>query len=371
MRSVRVWTLIVFALIMGGRLWADGVFVPPIDAQGEDRVASTEQKGVIIGMPDGDEVLLLQTTYHGPAGEFAWIIPVPGEPGADDVFLASQDFIDETLFATKPLIVTDIAGGSQYPPHDAASEGMDAPVAGGMGMEGGAAPTVTVHRRMEVGDFDVSVLSATGTRVLLDWLDRNGYRTPEGHEEVFGSYVERGWYFVALRIIPGVVEDRPTLTEVSPVGIRFATDELVYPLLISKLSSRPLTAMTLVVIADEAMSCLEMDAEPPDLDKRYRKGSCWASIRREMAEESGDLVHEYSGSGDLVWTDLWYRADQRRPPGAPAFHEMHMDRFWGLLTLGEMQDMTFAPDPEPEDFRLRIVRRGSVQHTLGVRWASF
>ena len=85
MRSLRVWALIVFVLMGCGALWADGCFIaPPARTQGENRVASTEQKGVIIGLPDGDEVLLLQTTYHGPADEFAWLVPVPGEPGADE-----------------------------------------------------------------------------------------------------------------------------------------------------------------------------------------------------------------------------------------------------------------------------------------------
>jgi hypothetical protein len=77
---------------------ADGMFMAPEDAYGrlygDLGATSTEQKGIIIDPAEGREVLLLQTTYHGPAAGFAWVIPVPGEPLDDDVFMASTEFVE-------------------------------------------------------------------------------------------------------------------------------------------------------------------------------------------------------------------------------------------------------------------------------------
>ncbi|MGD9498117.1 MAG: DUF2330 domain-containing protein, partial [Armatimonadota bacterium] len=213
----------------------DGMFMPPAEeysrVYGDLGAASTEQKGIIIEAAEGREVLLLQTTYQGPAGEFAWVIPVPGEPGEDDVFVANAEFIEHLLETTAPRVETHIETPEA---RHTATEGvaMDAmgPAPGGMAM---VPQTVTVHRRMDVGDYDVSVLSATGPEVLIEWLNANGYATPVQHADVIDHYVRLRWYFVALRVRPAVAEQRPVLDDVKPIGIEFATDTLVYPLYIS------------------------------------------------------------------------------------------------------------------------------------------
>ena len=266
---------------------ADGMFMP-LDKEygrvyGDLGAASTEQKGIVIELPEGREALVLQTTYQGPAAEFAWIVPVPGEPAEADVVIASAEFIEHLLDTTAPRVETVIEtpeGRTDVLVDEAPPAEM-----GGVrtGAAGGPEPTVTVHRRMDVGDYDVSVLSATGPEVLIDWLNANGYATPRQHAEVIDHYVRQRWYFVALRVRPAVAEARPRLDDVKPIAIVFPTEKLVYPLYISRASSRQKTALTLIALTREPVDCEGLTPMDPPLDQEIQRGTV---TRRSGARRS-------------------------------------------------------------------------------------
>ena len=84
---------------------ANGMFVnAAMEALGRSLPSGTSaaQCGIII-RDGGHEVLLLRTTYRGPSGDFAWVVPVPRAPDGDDgLFTASNEFIDQTLGFTRP-----------------------------------------------------------------------------------------------------------------------------------------------------------------------------------------------------------------------------------------------------------------------------
>jgi hypothetical protein len=364
------------ALIAAGA-WADGMFAGPSYTKrvaGTAGVASTEQKAVMIELPEGREALLLQTTYHGPADRFAWVIPVPGKPGQDDVFLAAPQFIDEFMDATRPQFDTRILDSARpFTMGFAGSKRAGPPSAGGTlgegGPPGGSPPTVTVHERMTVGDYDVSVLSATGTTVLTDWLTRNGYRPPEGSEAVFRHYVEKQWYFVALRMQPGKVEQRPLLEDVAPIGIRFPTKQLVYPLYISRASSRPKTAMLLLLLSNTPLKCDQLAEARLPLRKWQRKGTCYASLRRKTVEKAGlAAVCEYRGPEGFPYLDLYFRKDAwHGPEGGWSPRTQWATRYWTILDREKMDDLTFSPSQDRRTVRLVVSRRGEIWYPLLTR----
>ncbi len=346
MRACRVALIGAIVLLCVYPAPADGMFMPPEEmysrVYGDLGAASTEQKGVIIELPEGREALLLQTTYQGPAGEFAWVIPVPGEPGENGVFVASTAFIEHLLDTTAPRVETHIEtprvrhrqyeDAAEPPPEDLAPGGM-----------GGLEATVTVHRRMDVGDYDVSVLSATGPEVLIEWLNENGYATPTQHADVIDHYVRQGWYFVALRVRPAVTEQRPILDDVKPIGIEFATDELVYPLYISRASSRQKTALTLVALTRGPVECDGLHPAELPLGQEFDPGTSYSAIRRETVEQAlrqPGAILEYAGYGGIIATDLHWVEDRRPDEGAPKPVLMWATRWWTVLDLDEMQDLT-------------------------------
>lgn len=75
---------------------------------------------------------------------------------------------------------------------------------------------VVVHDRLKVGPYQATVLSATGPGVLTNWLRNHHYRFPEEGQEVVDGYVERRWFFVALRISPQERRQADLMSDLPP-----------------------------------------------------------------------------------------------------------------------------------------------------------
>lgn len=162
--------LAVCSLACCGVAAADGKFF-----SAADDVRVPNQKA-LLWLEDGRETLILQVKYEGAAGDFGWVVPVPGRPTLDTT---PSELFYELAWVTKPVIVK--ARGTR-------------------GMQMGSAEGVTVVERAQVGPYDATVLAATDSAALAGWLREHRYRMPAGAEEVLGSYVARGWHYVALRI---------------------------------------------------------------------------------------------------------------------------------------------------------------------------
>lgn len=357
----RIGSLAVVVLLCAQLAHTDGFFMAKLDySRLFDNLGatSTEQKGIVIEAAEGRQALLIQTTYHGPAADFAWVIPVPGEPGDDDVFIASSHFIDGVLKRTVPIVRTHIE--TPPPPERTRETLMEAYDLSEPGADT-SLPTVTLHRRMEVGDYDVSVLSATGPEVLIDWLNEHGYATPEEHADLLGHYVDKAWYFVALRALRDVVEERPVLSDVKPIGIEFPTETLTYPLYISRGSSREQTALTLVALTREPVECENLAHVRIPLGE-HGKGTSYARIRREtVGRHLGGpaAVLEYAGFGAAGAGALNWRDGEWPDPEQGDLRELWATRLWTIIGLDEMEDLTLIPAAVHGD-RMVIERHGKL-----------
>lgn len=348
---------------------ADGCFVPAAAPDRGVTVTSAAQKAVLLEEHD-EEILLLQTTYRGPARRFAWVVPVPSAPR--EVFTAESAFLDKVFEWTEPRLATwldeparRVTGGRKgtltaAPP----AAGM----AGGAGEPGAQQPPpVQVLQRLAVGDYQAIVLAARDSRALENWLRTNRFALPTGAQSVFAEYVQRGWVFVAVKLLDKVAAGQPTITEVAPLGLRFARprDGLVYPLTISRLSSPPLCSLLLVVISDGAQTCRTLPVVRPHRRYRLRRGETLGDFRRAMTrvDDKPSLLCEYSAPRALGYADLGYRQeDWSRGLLAGAASNRYATRFFGLLAPAEMTDLTFVPDgTQTQDYHLLVQRRGRPQ----------
>ncbi len=383
MRTDRLLVLLLFA---GSYCWGDGAFVGlrlTARSAAMSGVASTAQKGIVIELPEGREALLLQTTYHGPADRFAWVIPVPGRPGEDDVFLASTDFIDEVLRHTQPEVETSITLASTLRDRpvvadrgvllDVLSAGAGKP---GSPEHGGGPPSrrVTVYERMAVGDYDAAVLGATGPEVLLEWLAENGFSMPPAAGGVLQHYVGKGWYFVAIRMQPAAAARTEVLTDVAPIGIRFPTPRLVYPLTISRVSSREKTSLLVVALARGPVSCPEVRLFDPPLKRWLDPGSSYGGLRRQAVAGKGlTAICEYRGPRGVPFTDLYYRQDRWFTAAEPGWEpeKLWATRLWSLVDREALVDLTFTPAAERAGSRLVVERQCVLSEGASERFLTF
>jgi hypothetical protein len=353
---------------LAGAAYGDGIFLPSRALGSAGRPSSSAQKAILI-REGSEEVLLLQTTYQGPSAAFVWVVPVPAVPA--DVFEAEPLFLDEVFRNTDPRVVTTISGRTS----DGAPPATKAASAGAPAAER-SAPAVTVHQRLEVGDYDASVLSATGGQALTTWLRDNGYQVSDEAGAALQPYVEQSFAFVVVRFLSGVAETKPTVTTVAPLGIRFQTEKLFFPLGISRGSAPPLTSILLCVLDDGPVDCETIPtAWVGPKSQRLAKGETYGTVRRRLTRSRGaaQLLCEFSGTEALTHDDLSYRADQWATPSlTTGLPDRHATRFFALLPVEEMEDLWFAPAPDgPRDYVVLIERKGAANADAIRRWQAW
>lgn len=230
---------------------ADGGFFP--DSMYRDLYESAQKAVILYGNSTGNctenctgnytgnytEHLILSVSFEGDAEDFAWVIPVPNKPE-----IAVTD--PELFWELSDFTATEFPGGG-----------------GGFGcFGGGAAPPPTgdgvdVIEEEVVGPYATAILSATNATALADWLNANGYIFPEAGEEIISEYIEKEWYFVATRINAVDEDTGYALAEgdIEPIVLSFASDQIVYPLRITSLSTTNTTPpeVLLYVFADHIM----------------------------------------------------------------------------------------------------------------------
>lgn len=333
---------------------ADGMFLPGPDFSAM-RPSSAAQKGIMI-REDADEVLLLQTTYHGPANRFAWVVPVPSKPS--EMFPAEPAFVTETFKGTEPVVVTRF----NQPGHTVATASSSLPAAPGAEAAGGPPPPVQVLEEKDVGDYHAVVLAATRGDELQKWLGKNQYHLPAEAQPVLDDYVRRGWVFVALKMQEKRAREQGVLTEVAPLGLRFKcpAEGLVYPLTVSRVSAPPLTALLLCIIADQPYTCKTIPTAWLTEKLKLRRNQTYGDLRRQMTRNPTRLLCEFSGNPPFLYSDLGYRADDWEQGRQTGLETAKASRFFGLVAPEEMVDLTFAPDADPAhaDYRV-LVRRAA------------
>lgn len=170
------------------------------------------------------EEIVMRLSAKSAAKDAAWLFPTPSEAR---VRLGERGWYEELDALTEPLVKTR----KIWFPRGGDGVGAAAPPGGGRG--GG----VEVLGERDLGPFRVATLDAGDPAALAGWLDDNGYRLRPELKKELAPYVEQGWKYVAVKLRPrsGDALDG----ELHPLHVSFATDEIVYPMRLSRLAKNP------------------------------------------------------------------------------------------------------------------------------------
>jgi hypothetical protein len=190
------------------------VYLPPLDRD----IYEPNQLAMIV-FDDVVEKIIFRVDYEGDVEDFAWVIPVPGYP---KLFPVEDEIFYELHELTKPV-----------PPWSFGCGWGLVPPASGDGDEG-----VHIWEENQVGIYHTTTLSASDPNSLVEWLNNNGYAFPIEGQEILDYYVQKNWFFVAMKIqSEEIVNNSEYYTgAIQPIGIMFFSDEMIYPLKISSVS---------------------------------------------------------------------------------------------------------------------------------------
>ncbi len=191
---------------------------------------------------------------------------------------------------------------------------------------------VEVIKTEHAGIYDVRVIRGQNAEAIMEWLKENGFGVSDQDRDAFEDYVLRGWCFVAAKVEPSAeTEERKIVAEgmVAPLLLKFASERPVYPLALTATAGTE-TEILLYTLSDAKLTCGER------LTLRHAKQIEIQPILRSFVVQAE--VEEWPLLRDL--------------PDKP----MMLCKFKGRLTPEQMkQDLEFAPAPDNEPFRERLV----------------
>jgi len=199
-------------------------------AKADSKLFNKSSKVVLTRNGDATAITMA-SDYEGEPKEFAVVIPVPTFIERKQIGVVEMKTVDHLDAYTAPRLVEYHDRDPCLPvavPMAVARAGGAMQFASG-GTEAVRYKGVTVEATYDVGEYDVSILSAQESDGLVNWLTDNGYRIPQGAEAVLGSYIKQSMrFFVAkvnlerMKLIGG--------NYLRPLQVRYDTAKFMLPL---------------------------------------------------------------------------------------------------------------------------------------------
>jgi len=166
-------------------------------AQADTKLFNSASKVVLAH--DGDTTsITMASDYQGDAKEFAVVVPVPTFIERSQIDLVNSKTIDHIDAYSAPRLVEYHDPDPCAPPL-ALSLDASMPVPAPHTVQRGGG-TVKVEANYDVGEYDVSILSASESDGLTTWLEENGYKIPPGAGAVLGSYIKQNMHFFVAKV---------------------------------------------------------------------------------------------------------------------------------------------------------------------------
>lgn len=215
-----LWLLPMLLLWFAHPTFACGGFFcqnSPVD-QNAERIIFT-QNG------DGTISAYIQIQYTGSAPDFAWILPLPSAISANDVQVPEDMMaaFNELEAATAPVFIPP-------PMPDCAQVDMMMVQESAEQVPGG----VTVFASGEVGPYGFDVVGSDDPTALLVWLREHAYRVTQEMEPLINVYVQEGFVFLAMRLLP-----QEEASDVQPVKVTYRSNRPMIPLRLTAVAANP------------------------------------------------------------------------------------------------------------------------------------
>jgi hypothetical protein len=228
-------------------------------------VGSTPKNGasrIAIAREGTSTTLTMFNDVDGDYESFGLIVPVPEVLHEEDVRRIDRELLGKAASYSAPRLVaytcedlyplehqdtgwggsgtSGVSWGCGVGPQDLVlqSESYDD---GGVADSGG----VVVEDQFDLGEYTVYVLSAEGADGLSAWLDNNGFSVPDTTAPVLQEYIDRGDYFLALRVD---LDRAPDSGFLSPLQFTYTAEQWTLPIRLGATSSTGVQDLTLFLI---------------------------------------------------------------------------------------------------------------------------
>lgn len=185
---------------------------------------------VVLVRDDERTVITMASDFRGDVNEFAMVVPVVDIPEREQINVANPALVEHLDEYTAPRLV-EYYDENPCERREYERMAMSAAPKPSAMMEDGVAEAkdlgVTIEAEYEVGEYDILILSAEESDGLITWLNGNGYRIPDGAEEVVGAYLKRGMKFFVAKVN---LERHDGSTMLRPIQVAYEDEDFMLPI---------------------------------------------------------------------------------------------------------------------------------------------
>ncbi|MDC3961275.1 DUF2330 domain-containing protein [Polyangium jinanense] len=165
-----------------------------IISQSESTQVSSHR--MILSISQQQTTLWDQITYAGEPSSFAWVLPIKGEV---EVGLSSDALFGMLDQWTRVEILSPTITCTLPP---GCFGGFDGGVGFASSSSTGGGGVVVIAEEV-VGPYATVQLKSQDPNALTNWLTMNGYNIPPDIAPIINAYVQEGFDFLALKLVPG------------------------------------------------------------------------------------------------------------------------------------------------------------------------
>ncbi|MFN9170418.1 MAG: DUF2330 domain-containing protein [Dolichospermum sp.] len=201
MKKLRLFMPLVSALLavlcFAPTAWAFcGFYVAKADTKLYNQASQ-----VILARDGNRTVLTMANDFQGDVKDFAIVVPVPTVLQKEQVRVAEPKIIERLDAFSAPRLVEYFDSdpcapvykiNEMRPMQNAARSDSSTQEDSSLG--------VTVEAKFNVGEYDIVILSAKESGGLETWLNRNGYKIPQGAKELLKPYIRSGMKFFVAKV---------------------------------------------------------------------------------------------------------------------------------------------------------------------------
>jgi hypothetical protein len=195
----------------------------------------------VVLVRDGDRtVITMANDFEGDVADFAVVIPVPTRIEREQINVGERAVIEHLDAYTAPRLVEyhDPNPCGRFDVYrEMNDESRASPGTVGATQRSAKARGVTIEASYTVGEYDILILSAKESNGLIQWLDENGYKVPDGAEKVVGSYIRQDMRFFVARVN---LEEQAELgfRYLRPLQVAFESKRFMLPIRLGTLNAK-------------------------------------------------------------------------------------------------------------------------------------
>ena len=246
-----IYHLIVLLLIIFihiNSVFADGGFFPVEVEQIGNSAESPNQRAIII-YNDQIETMIVQVKFIGNVKDFAWVVPIASLPENNSIQLETDSIFTQLHDLTQPKVY-------RYNSSKLGKGGGGGWDSNGELLEDDNSAQAQVWQNVDVGPYEVNIVSGTSIQALKNWLNENGYNYAEAADKILDFYIQKKWYFMATKVR---VEEQSTAENstyqagLPALKVSFPVEKPVFPLRISEVSSAKNNEIEIYVVGNHRM----------------------------------------------------------------------------------------------------------------------